>query len=276
MSILSRLMARRAPQDAKGGSTLAMIPTTSTAPSQGPSAPHTVASFDADLKVLAGMVAQMGTRAGRALADATRALMERNVPLAQQVIASDRGLDLMQHEIEEKAVTTLARRQPMAVDLREIVSTMRIAGDLERVGDLAKNVAKRVIAIGEQPPPANLAAGLGNLSERVGQQLVAVLKAYAERNDTAAMEVWTSDGAIDGLFTSLFRELLTYMMEDPRSIGYCTHLLFCAKNLERVGDHATNIAETAHYVITGEAVLAERPKGDTTVAIDPSLRPPPT
>jgi phosphate transport system protein len=242
----------------------------------GASAPHTVASFDADLKALAGMVAEMGARAGRALAEATRALTERNVRMAQQVVASDRGLDLMQHQIEQKAVTTLARRQPMAVDLREIVSSMRIAGDLERVGDLAKNVAKRVIAIGEQPVPIGLAAGLGTLSERVGQQLAAVLKAYAERDDAAALEVWQSDGAIDALFTSLFRELLTYMMEDPRSIGYCTHLLFCAKNLERAGDHATNIAETAHYVTTGEAMLAERPKADTTVAIEPSLRPAPT
>jgi phosphate transport system protein len=213
----------------------------------------------------------MGARAGRALAEATRALVERNVPLAQQVIASDRGLDMLQHDIEEKAVTTLARRQPMAVDLREVVSTMRIAGDLERVGDLAKNVAKRVIAIGDQPAPDNPASGLGMLSERVGRQLEAVLKAYAARDDAAALAIWRADGDIDTLFTSLFRELLTCMMEDPRSIGFCTHLLFCAKNLERVGDHATNIAETAHYVITGEALVAERPKGDESIAID-SLR----
>jgi phosphate transport system protein len=234
-------------------------------------APHSVASFDEDLKVLGTMVADMGARAGRALAEATRALVERNVPLAQQVIASDRGLDMLQHDIEEKAVTTLARRQPMAVDLREVVSTMRIAGDLERVGDLAKNVAKRVIAIGDQPAPDNPASGLGMLSERVGRQLEAVLKAYAARDDAAALAVWRADGDIDTLFTSLFRELLTCMMEDPRSIGFCTHLLFCAKNLERVGDHATNIAETAHYVITGEALVAERPKGDESIAID-SLR----
>jgi phosphate transport system protein len=188
------------------------------------------------------------------------------------VIASDRALDLLQHDIEEKAVATLARRQPLAVDLREVVSTLRIAGDLERVGDLAKNVAKRVIAIGDQSAPPNLAAGLGTLSEQVGRQLAAVLKAYAARDDAAALTVWRADGEIDTLFTSLFRELLTYMMEDPRSIGFCTHLLFCAKNLERVGDHATNIAETAHYVITGEALMAERPKGDESISIE-SLRP---
>ena len=194
------------------------------------------------------------------------------MPLAQQVIASDRSLDLLQQEIEEMAVATLARRAPLAVDLREVVSAMRVAGDLERIGDLAKNVAKRVIAIGDQATPVDLSTGLGALAERVGRQLSEVLKAYAARDDTAALAVWRSDCEIDALFTSLFRELLTYMMEDPRSIGFCTHLLFCAKNLERVGDHATNIAETAHYVITGEALVAERPKGDESIAIG-SLRP---
>jgi phosphate transport system protein len=279
VSIISRLMARKAakdidtdPKEERSASAMSQDAMSKDAAP----APHTVASFDADLKVLADMVADMGVRAGRARAEAARALTERNIQLAQQVIASDRSLDLLQHEIEEKAVATLARRQPLAVDLREVVSTMRVAGDLERIGDLAKNVAKRVIAIGEQPSPVNLASGLGTLSERVGQQLAAVLKAHADRNDAAAMEVWRSDGAIDALFTSLFRELLTYMMEDPRSIGFCTHLLFCAKNLERVGDHATNIAETTHYVITGEVLVAERPKGDESAAIDLSLRPPPT
>jgi phosphate transport system protein len=267
VSILSRLMARAAPKEAKDGGN---------APAMSQPGAHTVSSFDADLKVLADMVADMGARAGRALADATRALLERNVELAQQVIASDRGIDLLQHELEERAVTTLARRQPLAVDLREIVSNMRIAGDLERVGDLAKNLAKRVIAIGEQQSPHNLAGGLDTLSTRVGEQLSNVLRAYRERDHPGALKVWRADGDIDRLFTSLFRELLTYMMEDPRSIGFCTHLLFCAKNLERVGDHATNIAETAHYVITGEILAVERPKGDETTIIEPSLRPPQT
>jgi phosphate transport system protein len=234
---------------------------------------HTVSSFDADLKGLAGMVGEMGNRAGRSVADATRALIERNIQLAQQVIASDRNIDLLQHDIEERAVATLARRQPMAIDLRETISTMRIANDLERVGDLAKNVAKRVIAIGEQASPVNVTTGLSTLSARVGEQLSQVLVAYRDRDDAAALAVWKADGAIDGLFTSLFRELLTYMMEDPRSIGFCTHLLFCAKNLERVGDHATNIAETAHYVVTGEMLSAERPKADESSAINPNLRP---
>jgi phosphate transport system protein len=265
MSIFSHLIARKGSSDAKGESS-------AMGQDGGQDQAHTVASFDTDLKVLGTMVGEMGERACRALGEATRALMERNIQLAQQVIAYDRGLDLLQHEIEEKAVTTLARRQPVAVDLREVVSTMRIAGDLERVGDLAKNVAKRVIAIGAQPAPANLANGLNVLSERVTKQLAAVLSAYAARDDAAAIAVWRADTEIDQLFTSLFRELLTYMMEDPRSIGFCTHLLFCAKNLERAGDHATNIAETAHYVIAGEALLGERPKGDESTTLE-SLRP---
>ncbi|MBX9590893.1 MAG: phosphate signaling complex protein PhoU [Hyphomonadaceae bacterium] len=213
------------------------------------------------------MIGEMGKRAVHSLADATKALLERNVQLAQQVIAADRNIDDLQHLIEEKAVATIAKRQPMAIDLREIISTIRIANDLERVGDLAKNVAKRVIAIGDQPSPVNVASGLGTLSTRVGEQLSAVLGAYRNRDDEGALDVWRADGAIDVLFTSLFRELLTYMMEDPRSIGFCTHLLFCAKNLERVGDHATNIAETAHYVVTGDTLSAERPKADESSAM---------
>ena len=237
---------------------------------------HTVSSFDADLKVLAGLIGEMGSRAGNLLTDATKALVERNVQLAQQVIVADRIIDDLQHQIEERAVTTIAKRQPMAIDLREIVSTMRIANDLERVGDLAKNVAKRVIAIGDQASPVNVTSGLSTLSARVNEQLSQVLRAYRNRDDESALEVWKADGAIDVLFTSLFRELLTYMMEDPRSIGFCTHLLFCAKNLERVGDHATNIAETAHYVITGDLLAAERPKADESSRLDASLRPPQT
>jgi phosphate transport system protein len=229
---------------------------------------HTVASFDADLKTLDALTTDMGERAKRSLVDVAKALLERDARLAQQVIAADRAIDALQHDIEERAVQTIARRQPMAVDLREIVSAMRIASDLERIGDLAKNVAKRVIAIGEQPSPANLSSGLGTLAARVGEQLGDVLVAYRNRDDASAMKVWEADGAVDTVFTSLFRDLLTYMMEDPRSIGFCTHLLFCAKNLERVGDHATNIAETAHFVVTGEMLAAERPKADDSSAID--------
>ena len=194
-----------------------------------------------------------------------------DVQLAQQVIAGDAAIDLLQHNIEEKAISTIATRQPVAIDLRQIVSTIRIASDLERIGDLAKNVAKRVIAIGRA---AGLRQGRVRALRRWRRACASSSKAcsgaYRQRDDGAALEVWRSDGAIDTLHTSLFRELLTYMMEDPRSIGFCAHLLFCAKNLERIGDHATNIAETTHYMITGDMLSGERPKADETSGVDPS------
>jgi phosphate transport system protein len=235
--------------------------------------PHTIASYDTDLRALDGLVSDMATRAQAALRGATKALSAGDAQLAQRVIAGDAAIDLLQHSIEEKAITTIATRQPVAIDLRQIVSTIRIASDLERIGDLAKNVAKRVVAIGEQPASVKVASSLAPLAARVSDQLESVSAAYRNRDDAAALEVWRSDGAIDTLHTSLFRELLTYMMEDPRSIGFCAHLLFCAKNLERVGDHATNIAETTHYMITGKMLAAERPKADESSGVDPALEP---
>jgi phosphate transport system protein len=235
--------------------------------------PHTVAAYDAELKDLDGLVGEMASRTRALLQEATRALAEGNVERAQRVIAADAAIDALQHRIEERAITTIARRQPVAVDLRHIVSTIRIANDLERIGDLAKNVTKRVIAIAEQPASIKVAASLAPLAERVIDQLEAIAAAYQGRDDAAALEVWRSDGAIDVLHTSLFRELLTYMMEDPRSIGFCTHLLFCAKNLERIGDHATNVAETVHYMLTGDILSMERPKADASSGVDPSREP---
>jgi phosphate transport system protein len=235
--------------------------------------PHTIASYDAELKALDGLVGDMASRAEASLEDAAKALFAGDAHLAQRVIAADAAIDLLQHSIEEKAISTIATRQPVAIDLRQIVSTIRIAGDLERIGDLAKNVAKRVIAIGEQPASIKVASSLAPLAERVRDQLENVCVAYRRRDDAAALEVRSSDGAIDTLHTSLFRELLTYMMEDPRSIGFCAHLLFCAKNLERIGDHATNIAETTHYMITGDMLASERPKADGSSGVDPSWGP---
>ena len=235
--------------------------------------PHTIASYDTDLKALDELVGDMASRAEASLQDAANALFGGDVQLAQRVIAADAAIDLLQHGIEEKAIFTIATRQPVAIDLRQIVSTIRIASDLERIGDLAKNVAKRVIAIGEQPASVKVASSLAPLAARVRDQLGNVSAAYRNRDDGAALEVWRSDGAIDTLHTSLFRELLTYMMEDPRSIGFCAHLLFCAKNLERIGDHATNIAETTHYMITGDMLATERPKADESSGVDPSWEP---
>jgi phosphate transport system protein len=225
---------------------------------------HTVKAFDADLQDLARMVAEMGGLAEKQVADAVDALARRDTTLAQRVTAADVHIDTLQHEIEEKAVLTIARRQPMAVDLREIVSALRISNDLERIGDLAKNIAKRVIALNAEFPPPKLIRGVEHMTDLLLGQLKAVLNAYARRSVAEAMAVWRGDEEIDAVCTSVFRELLTYMMEDPRNITFCIHLLFCAKNIERMGDHATNIAETVHYMIEGKPITDQRPKGDTT------------
>jgi phosphate transport system protein len=188
--------------------------------------------------------------------------VRRDTALAQSVIASDSRLDILQREVEEQAILMIARRQPLAVDLRETISAIRVSGDVERIGDLAKNIAKRVLAIASQFQPQKIVLGVQHMSDLVLGQLKDVLDAYTQQDATMALDVWRRDGAIDALYTSLFRELLTYMMEDPRNISFCTHLLFCAKNIERIGDHTTNIAETIHYLVVGETITAERPKND--------------
>ncbi|TJV50205.1 MAG: phosphate signaling complex protein PhoU, partial [Mesorhizobium sp.] len=169
-----------------------------------------------------------------------------------------------QREIDEKAIIIIAKRQPMATDLREIVGAIRISADLERVGDLGKNVAKRVVAVIEGRQPTSLFRGIAALADLALTQLKEVLDVYASRSVEKIGFVRDRDDQIDAVYTSLFRELLTYMMEDPRNITPCTHLLFCAKNIERIGDHATNIAETIYYIVTGDQMPAERPKGDKT------------
>ena len=226
--------------------------------------PHTVKAFDHDLQELSRMIAEMGGMAEKQVADAVDALARRDSTLAQRVAAADASIDTLQRELEEKAVLTIARRQPVASDLREVVGTLRIAGDLERIGDLAKDIAKRVLALGGEFPPPKLIRGVEHMTDLLLAQLKLVLNAYARRSNEEAMAVWRADEEIDAVCTSVFRELLTYMMEDPRNISFCIHLLFCAKNIERMGDHATNIAETVHYVIEGRPLTDQRPKGDTT------------
>ena len=230
-------------------------------------AEHIVSSYDADLQSLRRRITEMGGLAEKMLSDAIDALVRREVPLAQAVIAADPRLDVLQREIEETAILTIARRQPLAVDLRETISAIRVSGDLERIGDLAKNIAKRVLAIANQLQPQRIVAGVQHMSDLVAEQLKDVLDAFTEGDVDKALDVWQRDGAIDALHTSLFRELLTYMMEDPRNITFCTHLLFCAKNIERIGDHTTNIAETIHYLVTGQTIQAERPKNDRTTSL---------
>ncbi len=225
---------------------------------------HTAKAFDTDLQDIMRKVAEMGGLAERQITDATRALVERDTELAERVIAMDPTIDVMQHEIEEKAILTIARRQPMAVDLREIVGAMRVCNDLERIGDHAKHIGKRVVALDGDFNTQKLIHGVEHMAALVAAQLKQVLDAYASRDLAAALAVWNGDEEVDNLCTSLFRELLTYMMEDPRNITFCMHLMFCAKDLERIGDHATNIAETVYYMIEGRPIADQRPKGDFT------------
>jgi phosphate transport system protein len=226
---------------------------------------HTTKVFDADLIKLTQKVAEMGGFAQKQIADAMNALAHRDIALAHQIVAADAIVDEYQRQIEEKAVETIARRQPMAIDLRAIVAMLRIAGDLERIGDLAKNTAKRTIAMGNAHLQRTLLRGLNHMAMLVIGQLAAVLDSFVDRSPYKALKVWHSDKEIDALYVSLFRELLTYTMEDPGSISMCIHLLFCAKNIERIGDHATNLAEAVHYMVEGHAIAGERPKADTSI-----------
>lgn len=225
--------------------------------------PHIVASFDAELQKLSALVVDMGATVGRQMEDAAEAFRTRDLGTARKVVSTDKIVDALQMRIEERVIAMIAKRQPMAIDLRETIATLKIATDLERMGDLAKNNAKRIVAMSEQGRPAEPGVSLDTLSRRAHEQLSRVMQAYARRSKDLAREVWESDGDVDTLHTALFRELLTYMMEDPRSIGHCTHLLFCAKNLERIGDHATNIAENIHYIATGEFLSGDRPRGES-------------
>ena len=238
--------------------------TDSHAPERAPMTDHTTKAFDVDLREITRMVADMGHEVEKEIAHALDGLGNRDADLAQRAIALDAGIDALQHEIEEKAVLTIARRQPMAIDLREIIGAVRIANDLERMGDLAKNIGKRVGPLSEDLHPANLMLGVERMGELVLGRIRQVLDSYAKRDLELALTVWNGDEEIDSACTSLFRELLTYMMEDPRNITYCLHLMFCAKNIERMGDHATNIAETVYYIVEGRAIAEQRPKGDTT------------
>src|ERR1700692_4323949 len=225
---------------------------------------HTIKAFDADLQDLTRVVAEMGGLAERQVVNSIEALDKRDLALAQRVITDDDKVDALQREIEEKAILTIARRQPMAVDLREIVGAMRVCNDLERIGDHAKHIGKRVVALDGDFYPQKLIRGVEHMAELVSAQLKQVLDAYASRDLQSALAVWNGDEEVDAMCTSLFRELLTYMMEDPRNITFCMHLMFCAKDIERMGDHATNIAETVYYMIEGRQITDPRPKGDTT------------
>ena len=220
---------------------------------------HTVKAYDRDFNTLADRIAGMGRIAEKMVFDAMEALAGTDTALAYQVVATDVHLNLLQREVEELTVIAIARHQPVAIDLRELIGVMRVAGDLERVGDLAKSIAERTVEIGAELRFPGAIFGLKRMSKAAAALLKDVLDAYARRDAERAREVWERDDDLDGLEESFSRQVLTHMMEDPRHISLYTHLLFCSKNIERIGDHARNIAETAVYVATGEAMPAERP-----------------
>lgn len=225
---------------------------------------HIVTSFDAELSELDRMTAEMGGLAEALLRDAFYALERRDPQLASQAANSDRAIDDIERLLQERAVHIIVKRQPMANDLRRVMTVLKVAVDLERIGDLAKNIAKRAGAIAGESHPKPLMAGLGHMSELAARQLKDVLDAFGAGDDAKAIAVWRADAGLDALYNSVFRELLTYMMEDPRNIGVCTHLLLAAKNLERIGDHTTNIAENVHFLVTGQVLAGDRPKSDDT------------
>jgi phosphate transport system protein len=223
--------------------------------------PHIVSAFDTDLQRLQAKISEMGGLAEELLSHALEAVQRRDADLAAQVVERDRSLDRMEADLEKMAIRTLALRQPVAVDLREIISALKIASTLERIGDLSKNIARRSQFLSRNQP-IRLAAPVVRMGRQTLVQLTEVLDAYTARDTALAVAVWRRDVEIDETYNSLFRELITYMMEDPRTIGMCSQLMFVAKNLERIGDHATFIAEMAYYVVEGEPLGDDRPKGE--------------
>ena len=224
---------------------------------------HIVKSYGQELLRLRGLLTEMGGIVENQMALATQAIRTGDTEVATRAVALDGSVDALDRQVEQLVIRMLALRQPMASDLREIVAALKITAGMERIGDYAKNVAKRSIVLGEIRLPFSM-TGLLNICRLVQENLKLVIDAIGERDEKKALQVWHADEAIDDLYNSIFRELVTYMMEDARNITPCTHLLFIAKNLERMGDHATNIAETLYYAITGERLSDERPKGNTS------------
>ncbi|MDQ3126804.1 MAG: phosphate signaling complex protein PhoU [Pseudomonadota bacterium] len=235
---------------------------------------HTVKAYGDELNQLTAEVARMGGLAEAQVADAVESVARRDIALGQAVVERDAKLDAMHHDIERKAIRLIALRQPVATDLRKTLAAMKLAVDLERTGDLAKNIAKRGLTLAEGEPMQPLTRSIERMGKLVSGRLRDVLDAYTASEVDRAMAVWASDDEVDEHYNALFRELLTYMMGDPRTITACAHLLFMAKNLERIGDHATNIAETIHYEITGDEMTGERPRAapDRDDDIQPMIR----
>ena len=225
---------------------------------------HTLKFFGEELNQLKAEVARMGGLAEAQVAESIEAVSERDVPLAESVVGRDQRLDVLQQEIEKKAIRMIALRQPVAQDLRRTVGALKMASILERTGDYAKNIAKRAMVIADAEPITPVTRSVERMGRLVASRLKDALDAYTSGEIEQAMDVWHNDEEVDEHYNSLFRELLTYMIGDPRMIGACAHLLFVAKNLERIGDYATNIAEIVHYEVTGEDIVGDRPKWKAT------------
>ncbi len=224
---------------------------------------HLVKSYDTELNRLRDMMAEMGGIVESQVALAAQAILQRDGEAAAKAVAEDSKVDALERDVEQFIIRMLALRQPMAADLRFIIASLKMTGDLERIGDYAANAAKRSIVLSQFSLPFSL-AGLANMFRLVQEQLKSIIDAVGTGDPDKAIEVWRSDQAVDDVYNGIFRELITYMMEDPRNITPCTHLLFIAKNLERIGDHTTNIAETVYYAVRGETLPDARPKGDNS------------
>jgi len=222
---------------------------------------HITSAFDDDLISIQAKISEMGGLAEEILGTALDALANRDGDMARAAIARDKRLDELEMELDDIATTTIALRQPMAQDLRMIITAMKIASTLERIGDLAKNIAKRAIAMAEGRP-AKISRSIVTMGQNTLAQLNEVLNAYAARDTDLAVEIWNRDIELDEAYNAIFREVITYMMEDPRVIGFGSQLLFIAKNLERIGDHTTHISEGIYYVVKGEPLGDDRPKGE--------------
>ena len=227
------------------------------------SSEHMIKSYDEELRRLNNTITEMGGLAESQLATAIEAVNERDSDLAASVVEADVAVDQLQHELDNFAVRLLALRQPVGSDLRGIFAAVKIGSDLERICDYAANIAKRSIALNQAPPVQPIHA-LTRMARQAQLLVKDVIDAYVERDAEKAYDVWMRDEELDEMYASLFRVLLTYMMEDPRNIGPSTHLLFMAKNIERIGDHATNIAEDLYYLVHGTPLVQKRPKGDDT------------
>jgi len=222
--------------------------------------PHTVRAYGDELNQLTAEVTRLGGMVESQVADAVSSVARRDVALARAVIEGDVRVDDLQRESERRAIRLIALRQPVAADLRRTVAALKLSLSLERTGDMAKGIAKRALVLAEGEPMLPLTRSIERMGKLVLSRLKDVLDAYTTANLDQAMNVWAHDDDVDEHYDALFRELLTYMMGDPRTISGCAHLLFMAKNLERIGDHATNLAEIIHYELTGEDVLADRPR----------------